>query len=120
MSPEIRFLLKLPVSRPIGNAARARSFYFHVRYLHNTPNIRATPIPHPTAPGPPPEPPRPIASDAKERLTRKLKQAELLRKGEALRKETSTNPSPLQKRFWKNVSVKETPSRLFRKLFRDV
>ncbi|KAF2396011.1 ATP12-domain-containing protein [Trichodelitschia bisporula] len=72
-----------------------------VRCLHTSPPNPATPIAHPTAPGPPPPPPQPEAY-YDERLARRKRQAALLQKGGARPAEGG-----LQRRFWKNVSVRE-------------
>ncbi|KAF2768555.1 F1-ATP synthase assembly protein, partial [Teratosphaeria nubilosa] len=77
------------------------------RCLHTTTSRDATPVAHPTVPGPPPQAPQAAVSYAQDRVARKRQQAELLKKG----REAKTNPakptSALQKRFWKNVSVKD-------------
>jgi hypothetical protein len=80
--------------------------------LHTTASWRATPLPHPSVPGPPPETPTPAPTDALYRVARKKKQAGLLQQAKDIR----AAPKPggaLAKRFWKDVTVKEaegTPS----------
>ena len=78
------------------------------RCLHTTIALRATPLPHPSVPGPPPETPTPAPSDALYRVARKRKQAELLKQAREVRTTSSSKKTLLQKRFWKDVSVKET------------
>lgn len=92
--------------------APRRTFAPLYQCLHTSSSRSATPLPHPTTPGPPPEPPTPAPSEAEDRAARKRKQAELFRKAQ----EVQTNPAKpktvLQKRFWKNVTVKDTPDGL--------
>lgn len=63
------------------------------------------------ATGPPPEPPQPAAEHPYAKIERRRKQAELLKKAKDLRNASSTGAekakSPLRKRFWDNVYVKE-------------
>ncbi|OCL04914.1 F1-ATP synthase assembly protein [Glonium stellatum] len=80
--------------------------------LHTSSQRPATPLPHPTTPGPPPEPPTPAASQAEDRVARKRKQAELLRKAQEIRTNPTKPKTVLQKRFWKDVTVKDTPDGL--------
>ena len=67
-----------------------------------------------TATGPPPGPPQPSVSSNMERVERKRKQAEMIAKAKDIR--AAEKPSalrardtPLRKRFWKEVHVKEVP-----------
>ncbi|KAJ4288594.1 hypothetical protein N0V90_011831 [Kalmusia sp. IMI 367209] len=76
--------------------------------LHTSVSRRATPLPHPSVPGPPPETPTPAASDALDRVARKRKQAELLKQAKEVRAAPTRPQSVLAKRFWKDVSVKDT------------
>ncbi|KAF2683876.1 F1-ATP synthase assembly protein [Lentithecium fluviatile CBS 122367] len=78
------------------------------RCLHTSATLRATPLPHPSVPGPPPETPTPAPSDALYRVARKRKQAELLKQAREVRTTSSEKKTLLQKRFWKDVSVKRT------------
>lgn len=74
--------------------------------LHTTASRRATPLPHPSVPGPPPETPTPSAEDVLYRVARKKKQASLLQQAKDLR----APPKPggaLAKRFWKEATVRE-------------
>lgn len=77
--------------------------------LHNSTSRSAKPIPFPTTAEPPPPPPEPAAIVPDDRIDRKRKQAELLQKGRELRANPSKPATVLQKRFWKEVSVNETP-----------
>lgn len=76
------------------------------RYIHDSRRAYATPIPHPPAPGPPPKPPMPSASFEGDRVARKRKQASLLELGKTLKANPAKPSSVLQKRFWKDVSVR--------------
>ncbi|KAF2641865.1 ATP synthase mitochondrial F1 complex assembly factor 2 [Massarina eburnea CBS 473.64] len=76
--------------------------------LHTSATRCATPLPHPSIPGPPPATPTPAASDALERVARKRRQAELLSQAREVRNAPSKSKRILQKRFWKDVSVTET------------
>ncbi|KAJ9638274.1 ATP synthase mitochondrial F1 complex assembly factor 2 [Coniosporium tulheliwenetii] len=95
-------------SLPTHRAVTKRS-WASIQRLHTSSPKPATPLPHPTAPGPPPEPPIPAASQAENRIARKLKNAELLRRGQSLRADPAKPGTALKKRFWKDVTVKETP-----------
>ncbi|KAH7066995.1 hypothetical protein BKA63DRAFT_523530 [Paraphoma chrysanthemicola] len=82
------------------------------RCLHTTTAAwQATPLPHPTVPGPPPGTPTPHPSDAAERVARKRRQAEMLKQAQDVRTSSVPSSKPkamLKKRFWKDVTVKET------------
>jgi ATP synthase mitochondrial F1 complex assembly factor 2 len=58
-------------------------------------------------PGPPPSAPEPSVQPD-DAVTRKKKQADLLRQAQALKPDPAKPTSALRKRFWKEVSVKET------------
>ncbi len=81
------------------------------RNFYNSSLLLATPLPVGVV-GPPPNPPLPAAPQYGERIERRRKQAEMLQQAKELR--SSQGPkgkqSPLKKRFWKDVHVKETPS----------
>jgi|TARA_R110002003_G_scaffold1035_10_gene22121 ATP synthase F1 complex assembly factor 2 len=82
--------------------------------LHTTATWQATPLPHPTVPGPPPATPTPHPSDAAERVARKRRQAELVKQAQDVRTSSVPSSKPkamLKKRFWKDVIVKETDGR---------
>ena len=72
--------------------------------LHTTAPIAATPLPT-TAPGPPPPAPVPAASQYGERVDRRRRQAELLKRGQDLRASQMKPGTAMKKRFWKDVSV---------------
>lgn len=62
------------------------------------------------ATGPPPEPPQPAAEHPYAKVERRRKQAELLKNAKELRDASSSNgpaKSPLRKRFWQDVHIKE-------------
>ncbi|KAF3768831.1 DNA-directed DNA polymerase B [Cryphonectria parasitica EP155] len=61
------------------------------------------------ATGPPPEPPQPAVEHPYAKAERRRKQAELLRNAKEIRNEirAGKNKTPLRKRFWKDVHVKE-------------
>ena len=81
------------------------------RCLQTSASIQASPIPHPVAPAPPPDAPTPTNSSYGERIDRRRRQAELLQRGQALRANPKKPSAALQKRFWKEVSVKDTPGK---------
>ncbi|KAF2430863.1 ATP12-domain-containing protein [Tothia fuscella] len=76
--------------------------------LHTTTAKPATPLPFHTAPAPPPPAPVPQLSTPEERLQRKRKNAELLKRGQELKANRAKPAGVLRKRFWKDVTVKET------------
>ncbi len=96
-----RFVSAIRASRNINIDPSARQ-------LHSSTTFRATALPI-TAAGPPPSAPRPAASHYGERFERKRRQAEMLKQGKELRAAQMDGKSPLKKRFWKEVHVKETP-----------
>lgn len=106
-------LATLRLSVPQRTSRASAPYLYYYRSLHSTATRCATPLPHPSVPGPPPETPEPAPSDALHRVARKRKQAELLKHAQEARAATGTGPAKpktvLQKRFWKDVSVKETP-----------
>lgn len=75
------------------------------RCLHTSPSYAANPLPE-TAAGPPPSAPIPAASQYGQRVDRRRRQAELLKKGQDLRTSHMKPGSAMKKRFWKDVSVK--------------
>lgn len=78
--------------------------------LHTSPARAATPLPHPSVAGPPPESPIPQPSDALARVARKRRQADLLKQAQDVRTASKPSAKPksiLQKRFWSDVLVKE-------------
>lgn len=79
------------------------------RTLFNSRSQLATALPI-TATGPPPSAPQPAASQYSERIEKRRRQAELIKQGKELRaSQQGGKSSPLRKRFWKEVHVKETP-----------
>ncbi len=94
--------------RRVISSARLR------RNFHNSSLHLATPLPVGVV-GPPPNPPLPAAPQYGERIERRRKQAQMLQQAKELRSSQSSKgkQSPLKKRFWKDVDVKETPSNFF-------
>lgn len=78
------------------------------RCLHASPFRAANPLPN-TAAGPPPSAPVPAASQYGERVDRRRRQAELLKRGQDLRAGQMKPGSAMKKRFWKDVNVKQDP-----------
>ncbi len=76
----------------------------HVQCLHTTVSRLATPLPI-TATGPPPAAPQPAASQYGERVDRRRRQAELLKRGQDMRASHMKPGTAIKKRFWKDVSV---------------
>jgi chaperone required for assembly of F1-ATPase len=109
--------------RPNSAAIRCQCLY-----LHTSSSKPATPLPFTTAPAPPPPAPEPVLSTPEERVARKRKQAELLKLGRELKANRKAPATSLRKRFWKDVTVKETPeghqiyldSRPVRKASKDI
>ncbi|KAK4988583.1 ATP synthase mitochondrial F1 complex assembly factor 2 [Elasticomyces elasticus] len=104
--------------RPAASSMSARCVAFTrspirlYQCLHTSSTQKATPLPLPTVSGPPPLPPQVSASQPEDRVARKRKQAELLERGKSLRTNAAKPSSVLQKRFWKDAAVKETPDGL--------
>lgn len=81
-----------------------------IRQLSSTIPRCATPLPI-TATGPPPSAPVPTSPQYGDRVEERRRKAEMLKQGQELRAATQTGSKskPLQKRFWKEVHVQETP-----------
>lgn len=79
-----------------------------IRRIHSTTSREATPVSHPTVAGPPPQAPQPAVTDPHERVARKKQQLEILHQRQQAKVNPAKPTSALQKRFWKNVSVKDT------------
>ena len=103
-----RALLAMRNLRPLYRALSRPAVHPSCRCLHSTAVAAATPLPHPSVPQPPPEPPAPSPASPHDRVARKRQQANLLQQAQAARKDASKSSSPLQRRFWKTVSVEET------------
>jgi chaperone required for assembly of F1-ATPase len=101
--------------RPLANGSLRRLLIqpkraiYRVQCLHTSIPKPAIPLPFDTAPAPPPPAPEPILSSPEERLLRKRKNAELLKLGRELKANRVRPASVLRKRFWKDVTIKETP-----------
>lgn len=76
----------------------------HLQCLHTSIPRLATPLPI-TATGPPPAAPQPAASQYGERVDRRRRQAELLKRGHDMRASQTKPGTAIKKRFWKDVSV---------------
>jgi hypothetical protein len=97
-----------PAMTASGRRTVAARFRPACRCLHNSPSRTATPLPHPIAAGPPPQPPIAPATETEERVARKRQQAALLARQEQIKVDPAKPASALRKRFWKETSVKET------------
>lgn len=84
------------------------------RNFHHPSAKSATPLPLGGV-GPPPSPPLPAASQYGDRIERRRKQAQMLQQAKDLRAsgKQQGKQSPLKKRFWKDVDIKETPGSSF-------
>ncbi|KAI6808616.1 hypothetical protein KC340_g13757 [Hortaea werneckii] len=76
--------------------------------LHTSATRDATPLPHPTVAGPPPQAPHASVSFPQDRLARKRQQAEQFIQSQKAKVNPDKPTSALQKRFWKNVSIQES------------
>ncbi|KAL6252783.1 ATP synthase mitochondrial F1 complex assembly factor 2 [Rhinocladiella similis] len=84
------------------------------RPLSTTPSQFANALPI-TATGPPPDPPTPTSGPHSDRVTERRRKAALLQAGKDIRASqspSSSKKSPLKKRFWKDVHIRETPAGL--------
>lgn len=75
--------------------------------LHNSSTKGATPANHRTVAGPPPPAPQAAVSFPQDRVARKRQQAEQLKRSQNTKVNPQKPGSALQKRFWKDVTVKE-------------
>ncbi|KAK3117851.1 ATP synthase mitochondrial F1 complex assembly factor 2 [Teratosphaeriaceae sp. CCFEE 6253] len=91
-----------------ASSLSARRATRSLRCLHATPIRDATPSPLPTVPGPPPSAPHASVTFPPDRVARKRQQAELLKQGQQAKINAAKPASALQKRFWRNVNVKNT------------
>lgn len=78
------------------------------RLLSTTTSQHATALPI-TATGPPPSAPVPTSSQYGDRVEERRRKAEMLKQGKELRAAEPGKSSPLKKRFWKEVHVREVP-----------
>ena len=121
MHPSTRLLAAIPRASTTASSLSARrttrlayTSYQSTqsRNIHNSSPNSATPLHHPTVPGPPPGPPQQHNTETQERLARKRQQAESFLEGVNSRPSAGKPTSLLKKRFWKDVSVRETPAGL--------
>ena len=75
------------------------------RCLQTSPAVSAIPLSS-THAGPPPTAPLPAASQYGERVDRRRRQAELIKRGQDLRTSQMKPGSAMKKRFWKDVAVR--------------
>lgn len=120
MAPATRLcLLPLRPGAAVSRGTRvAASASAAARAIHSNPAQPAKVVPV-YGTGPPPEPPQPSAEFASEirdeRLARRKRQAEMLKRAgdiKAMRQENQENkglskPTTMKRRFWKSVDVKE-------------
>ncbi|KAK5166712.1 ATP synthase mitochondrial F1 complex assembly factor 2 [Saxophila tyrrhenica] len=108
MEPSTVFrVVRATSSLSVRRQCRATAPYFLPRHLHTTTPNEATPVAHPTVPGPPPQAPQAAAAYPQDRVARKRQQAEALRQNRELKTNPSKPGSTLRKRFWKDVHVKD-------------
>ncbi|KAM0721781.1 hypothetical protein Q7P37_002706 [Cladosporium fusiforme] len=93
-------------------AAKPSTSSIQSRNIHSSAPNSATPLPHGTVPGPPPQPPQQQTTEAQDRVDRKRQQAEAFIQNQNAKSNPAKPTSVLQKRFWKNSLVKETPEGL--------
>ncbi|PPJ52845.1 hypothetical protein CBER1_11723 [Cercospora berteroae] len=98
----------LRAARSIARHQRTQQSICRRCLLHTTSTKSATPVAHPTVPGPPPSAPEVSPTHPESRLARKREQAQLLKQGQKTKPDPAKPGTALQKRFWKNVSVQET------------
>jgi hypothetical protein len=96
-----------PALANVRLSAPRRAYRPFYQCLHTSAARRATPLPHPSVPGPPPETPTPSASDALDRVARKRRQADMLQQAKEVRTSAAKPTSVLKKRFWTDVNVQE-------------
>nr|OQO20470.1 hypothetical protein B0A51_14721 [Rachicladosporium sp. CCFEE 5018] len=94
------------------STAAPRRIRHRPRCLHTSTTRPATPLPHPTVVGPPPPPPQVSVSSSEAALNRKREIADRLKAGENLKVDPAKPTTALKKRFWKDVSIVETPTGL--------
>lgn len=107
MSTTMKRLIPSPSSRPlVGPCFCFQSPFLRPIYqcMHTTAPRPAIPLPV-TATGPPPPAPLPAASQHGQRVDRRRRQAELLKKGQDMRASNMKPGTAMKKRFWKDVSV---------------
>ncbi|RQM06564.1 hypothetical protein DH86_00003277, partial [Scytalidium sp. 3C] len=106
----IRSSVRASRASSIANLQKScRPLPTYSRALHSTAPAPANVVPI-TATGPPPEVPVPSAEHTDSRVARRRKQAELLKRGEELRKAKSGTART--RRFWKDVHVKRVDDSL--------
>lgn len=99
--------MKAAMRIPLRLAPRSASIPSAIRPLHSTVAKTANVAPI-VGTGPPPEPPLPAEVNARSRVERRRRQAEMLKSAREIRSAQGNKGSPLaKKRFWKDVTVRE-------------
>ncbi|KAK5656210.1 hypothetical protein OQA88_4971 [Cercophora sp. LCS_1] len=118
MASTARLFLALPLRPATTTHALSLTCRVRSRALHRPASQPAKVVPV-YGTGPPPEPPTPAPeySDATARIARRRRQAKLLKQAKEVRtaaaaKASSTEPTGLKRRFWKDVSVEEVDGAL--------
>ncbi|TQW01002.1 mitochondrial molecular chaperone [Cordyceps javanica] len=110
MQPTMRISLRLVPRLANGTALPVRSLHASATKAANVAPVVGT--------GPPPE--APVQRTLNERVERRRKQAEMLKTAKAIRSakdgkassSSSSSPSPMKRRFWKDVRVEEVDGAL--------
>ena len=76
--------------------------------LHTTTRCSAVPLPHLAAPGPPPSPPEHHLTGSNSSFDHRKRKIDQLAKRRALEYRSGKGFSVLQKRFWKEVNIRES------------
>ena len=111
----IRFLPRLVSLPPIGAVSPPVSCRAAAIHTSSATTAKVVPI---YGTGPPPEPPAPSEAYPDARIARRKRQAEMLRQAQDLRTAKGMaaarggKSSPLKKRFWQDVHVKEVDGKL--------
>lgn len=107
MSKPVLESLCLRTLRPRPNTLKLHQIT-QARAISQSPASLATVVPI-TATGPPPSPPEPTStSPYGARVEERRRKAALIQQGKDIRAAQQGKPSPLRKRFWNHVHVKET------------
>lgn len=105
--PHFRAVLK-PVRASISPPSSIRVARQTIRCLHCGSANNATLVNHPSVAGPPPQPPQAPPGQPGQATARKQRQAEILLQRQASKTNSAKPTAGLQKRFWKDVSVRES------------
>lgn len=91
----------------INLSPNSQIYHFSKQALHSTTRCSAFPLPHLAAPGPPPSPPKQEITGSKSSLDHRKRKIDQLAKRKALEQHSRKSSAVLQKRFWKEVNIKE-------------